>query len=74
MLGDAIRRLRIARGLSQRQLAEQVHVSRPLISYIEKGTVNPSVASLQRLAEALDVPVGALFEPPPPDKNPASHG
>ena len=41
-------------GLSQRELAERSGVRQADISRIERGTGNPTEATLQRLAEALD--------------------
>ncbi len=41
-------------GLSQTALGEKVGLSRDMIARIEGRTVDPSVASLRRLAEALD--------------------
>jgi transcriptional regulator with XRE-family HTH domain len=63
-LGEAVRRLRDARGYSMKRLADDAGVSESFISQIERGVANPSVASLRRIAEALATSVAALFNNP----------
>ena len=53
-LGLQFQDARNAIGLSQRELAERSGVRQADISRIERGTGNPTEATLQRLAEALD--------------------
>jgi transcriptional regulator with XRE-family HTH domain len=48
-----IRRLRVARGLSQEVLAVDAQIDRTYVSRLERGLENPSVAVLDRLAKAL---------------------
>lgn len=48
-------RARSAAGLTQAELAELVGMKQPNIARLEGGTYKPSVATLQRLAEALNV-------------------
>jgi transcriptional regulator with XRE-family HTH domain len=45
-----------------RALAEQSGVSVNTLCLIENGKVSPSVSTLQRIAQALQVPITALFE------------
>lgn len=59
-----VRRLRQTAGLSQQALAEQAGVSRRMLVNIEKGDVNVSLGTLDRLAEALGVLFSALVQPP----------
>ena len=63
-LGRKVRELREARGLSLKALADKAEVSESFVSQVERGVANPSVASLRRLAEALDASVGSLFQGP----------
>ena len=56
-----VRSLRVARGLSQEELAVDAGVAAPYLSRIENGSVNPTVAVLDRLARALDVEVDLLL-------------
>ena len=56
-LGDKIRAERIAKGLSQEELAAKTSVSRAQISNIEKGKSKPAVNIVTDIADAL----GASF-------------
>lgn len=58
-LGGEIRRLRTARGLTQRELAEPL--TRAYVCSVEHGRAVPSLASLVLFARRLDVPVGDLL-------------
>jgi transcriptional regulator with XRE-family HTH domain len=49
-------------GLSSAQLAERVGLSRAMISKIENAQVSPSLATVSRLAEALEIPITSLFQ------------
>lgn len=55
-----LRELRNARRLSQRQLAARLDVPRTYISKIENGRAMPTLSSLQRLANALSVPLADM--------------
>lgn len=55
-----LRRVRLARGLSVRELAELTGVSKALISQVERGVANPTVEVLSRLATALGLTFGEL--------------
>ena len=50
----AILNARINAGMTQMELSEKSGISQADISRLEKGTRNPSIALLKRLAEALD--------------------
>src|ERR1700751_2593065 len=56
----AVRDARRGRNLSQRQLAGRMQVPRTYISKIENGKAMPTLSSLERLAEALEVDVSQL--------------
>ena len=63
-LGEVVRELREARGLTQAQLAEKAQVALSFVTVIEAGgRANPSRQILQRIARALDVPAKRLLEP-----------
>src|SRR5579875_552962 len=53
-LGLQFRDARVARGMSQRELSERSGVRQADISRIERGAGNPTEATLQRLASALE--------------------
>ncbi len=62
-LGDRIRELREATGLTQGQLAGSASVSQGYLSQLENGDVkNPSAAVLLRVAQAMHVDPDDLFE------------
>ena len=52
-----VREIRRTRHLSQRQLAGRMQVPRTYISKIENGKAIPTLGSLERLAEALEVDI-----------------
>ncbi len=59
--GQAIRAVRSRRGVSQESLALQCGLDRTYISGIERGTRNPSLTNILKLAAALDIPPADLF-------------
>ena len=60
-LGDYLREQRTQSRLSLRQLAEQVGVSNPYLSQIERGLRRPSAEVLQQLAKALRISAEQLY-------------
>jgi transcriptional regulator with XRE-family HTH domain len=64
IVGQILRQLREAKGLSQEQLAFEANLHRTYVSGIERGIRNPTVVILDRLAAALDVPVVELLAAP----------
>lgn len=56
-----LRRLRIAQKLAQELLAVDAEVDRTYISRMERGLENPTVAVLERLAEALGCHITEFF-------------
>lgn len=64
LLGLTIAYYRKARGLTQQDLADAVHISRTHMSNIEapKGKTSISLNKLFDIAEALDVQVKDLFD------------
>lgn len=61
-VGQRLRALREARGLSLRALAARCDLSVNAISRIERGEHSPTVTSLHLLAQALGVPIAAFFQ------------
>ena len=72
MVGDNLRRLRKERGLKQEELADAARSSQQTISEIENGHRGARTGTLEKLAGALGVPVGAFFvdggKPPDPPR------
>jgi transcriptional regulator with XRE-family HTH domain len=60
-IGGKVRELRTEQGLSVRTLAARTGFSPSFISQMEAGTVSPSIASLQKVAEELGVSLGQFF-------------
>jgi transcriptional regulator with XRE-family HTH domain len=60
-LGTRLRALRIARGTTLDALAEAAGIDKGYLSRLERGLKAPSIATLLRLAAALDVPAAELF-------------
>lgn len=60
-LGERVRDLRTRRGRSQEEFAKDCGVHRTYIGHIERGEVNLSILNAYRLADALEVPIEALF-------------
>ena len=53
MAGNAVAAARARKGVSQRELSEATGIDQSDISKIERGAANPSVGTLNRIAEAL---------------------
>jgi transcriptional regulator with XRE-family HTH domain len=60
-LGPRIRSLRHARHVTLRQLAERAGVTESFLSQVEREVASPSIASVQRIARALDLGIADLF-------------
>jgi len=59
--GQAVRRLRIARGLSQERLAEDVGIHRTYIGDVERGLRNLGLLNVDRIATALGTDLADLM-------------
>jgi transcriptional regulator with XRE-family HTH domain len=62
MLGDEIRKARLAVKLTQEQLAFKADISRNYVSLLELNHKSPTVDVLLRVARALGVRASALIE------------
>jgi ribosome-binding protein aMBF1 (putative translation factor) len=62
-LGRSVRELRERRGWSQTQLANASGMTQSAVARFEAGGTVPTLAVLERLAEALDVSLRVGFEP-----------
>lgn len=62
LLGANVRRYRKLKGMTQEQLGLETGMERSYVSDLERGTRNPSVRALGRLAEALGIEPHALLE------------
>jgi len=62
ILGTRIRQERKHKGLTQERLAELIDVSNNFISYIETGKKPPSLKTLIKISDALDIDIADLFK------------
>jgi transcriptional regulator with XRE-family HTH domain len=62
ILGRNVREARKRKGLSQEQLALEADMKRSYLSDLERGTRNPSVRAVERLAAALGVEPWTLLQ------------
>ncbi|MGV6876118.1 helix-turn-helix domain-containing protein [Pseudochelatococcus sp. B33] len=60
-LGKTVQRLRKAYNLSLSELAEQSGVAKSIISQIERNETNPTLATIWRLSQALDVSIDRVL-------------
>lgn len=63
-VSERIRQIRTEKGWTLRSLAEKSGVSASALSQIESGQVSPSVATLEKICAALDLPITLLFDDP----------
>ncbi|RSS78858.1 helix-turn-helix domain-containing protein [Streptomyces sp. WAC06614] len=63
-VGRVIRACRKQRGVAMAALAARSGLSQPFLSQLERGLATPSLSSIYRIAEALDVPPGTFLRPP----------
>ena len=61
-LGKTVQRLRKAYNLSLSELSEQSGVAKSIISQIERNETNPTLATIWRLAQALDVSIEGVLQ------------
>lgn len=60
-LGEAIRRIRLSKDISQEKLALLAEVDRSYVGRVERGDNNVAVLTLSRLAGALDISISELM-------------
>lgn len=60
-LGEAIRRLRLSKDISQEKLALMAEVDRSYVGRIERGDNNVAMLTLVRIAKALNVTLAKLM-------------
>lgn len=65
VIGINARALRLAKGLTQAQVAQRLGVDRAHVSALEMGQRNPTAVSLWEIAQALEATVSDLVRVPP---------
>jgi transcriptional regulator with XRE-family HTH domain len=61
LIGDAIRRFRKEKSLTQEELAEQAELNAKYLGEIERGEKIISIEALMRVAKAIRIPVGEFL-------------
>ncbi len=61
-LGENIRKIRLAKGMTQGDLCRKLEADRVYISNIESGKNNPTLATLEKIAEALGISSSELLK------------
>jgi transcriptional regulator with XRE-family HTH domain len=69
-VGNRLRQVREANGLSQRALAKSTGISNATISLIESSKLNPSVAVLKRILDGIPMHLSAFFADEPGEPAP----
>lgn len=59
-VGQNVKRLRVAKGWSQEELADRAELHRTYISGIERGIRNPTVTVLEKVANGLECTMAML--------------
>ncbi len=61
-IGLKIKLLRIERKISQQDLAAACNFEKSNLARIESGRTNPTVATLLKICQVLEVPIAQLFD------------
>lgn len=61
-LGENLKRIRTAKGVSQGDIARTLKVGRGFISNIENGKTNPTLSTIANLAKTLGVSIEELIK------------
>ena len=70
VLANAIKQQRSALGISQEELASRAGMHRTYVSEVERGERNPSITSVEKLAQALEISITSLLAPTRPGSAP----
>lgn len=60
-IGERIKKIREARGLSQKEIATMIKMDQSQYSKLEKDKTDPSVSTLAKVAKALGIQLSELF-------------
>jgi len=61
LIGVRIKSLRNSKNITQEQLSERIGINSKYLSSIERGKENPTLNTLIRMAESLEVDMGEIF-------------
>ena len=60
--GENLKRIRLAKKMSQTDLGEKLNADKGYISTLENGKVNPKLETLNKLAQALGISIEQLLK------------
>jgi transcriptional regulator with XRE-family HTH domain len=60
-IGSKISSIRKSKGISQRKLAQKANLSQSFISHLENGCRNPTINSLQKISNGLNIPLNEFL-------------
>lgn len=61
-IGNRIKQIRTSKKLSQKELALSIGIDQGQYSRMENSKVEPTLSSLEKIAEALDIKITELFD------------
>lgn len=61
-IGETIKKYRVLRNMRQKDLSIKTGITQNNISRYENGKVNPSIGSVLKIAEALDIPINEIMD------------
>ena len=67
-IGKKIKELRVAKGLTQEELADRSELSKGFISQLERDLTSPSIATLMDISQCLGTTVSEFFQEEPEDQ------
>lgn len=62
LIGNNIRQARLAQDVTAQELASRCNIEKSTMSRLEAGNTNPTVYTLYKISEALDVPLEVLVK------------
>ncbi len=62
VFGERLKKLRMEKGLTQEELARRAGFHRTYAGNIERGLENPTIETVSRMADVLDVPLSEMFD------------
>ena len=61
-LGENLKKIRMAKDITQIEIAKKLNVNRSFVSNIENGKTNPTLSTITSLAKALGVSTNELLK------------
>jgi len=60
--GNAVRSIRLDKGISQESLADLAGIDRSYMGGVERGEHNVALINIKRISDALEVPISTVME------------